>query len=86
MLPVTLAEAEILHQHLAELLQRGFLVLAIHRCARIDDVAQAGMIVLIDGRMLGEHLQDRRHGEDVGDAVLFDQPEGLVYVEAFGRQ
>ena len=35
-----LAEAEILHQHLAELVQRGLLVLAVHRRAGIDDVAQ----------------------------------------------
>ena len=35
-----LAEAEILHQHLAELFQRRLLVLAVHRRAGIDDVAQ----------------------------------------------
>ncbi len=35
-----LAEAEILHQHLAELLQRRLLVLAIHRRAGIDDITQ----------------------------------------------
>ena len=34
-----LAEAEILHQHLAELVQRGLLVLAVHRRARIDHIA-----------------------------------------------
>ena len=35
-----LAEPEILHQHLAELFERGLLVLAVHRRAGIDDVAQ----------------------------------------------
>ena len=36
--------------------------------------------------MLDQHLQDGRHGEHVGDAVALDQPEGLVDVEALGRQ
>src|SRR6185437_6536786 len=35
-----LAEAEILHQHPAELAQRRLLVLPVHRRARIDDMAQ----------------------------------------------
>ncbi len=34
------AEAEILHQDLPEFLQRGLLVLAVHRRAGIDNIAQ----------------------------------------------
>ena len=81
-----LAEAEILHQHLAELLQRGLLVLAVHRRAGIDDVAQRRMVVAVDRGMLDHHLQDGRHGENVADAMRLDQPERLVDVEPLGGQ
>ena len=81
-----LAEAEILHDDLAELLQRKLLVLAIHRRAGIDHEAQRGMIELVDRGMLDHHLQDGRHGEHVGDAVLRDQSVGFRDVEALGRQ
>ena len=80
------AEAEILHQHLAELVQRGFLILAVHRCAGIDDEAQRGMIVFVDRGVLDHHLQNGRHGEDVADAMKLDQAERLGNVEFFRRQ
>ena len=77
-----LAQAEILHQHLAELLQRRLLVLAVHRRAGIDHVAQRGMVVrstagcsTIIFRMVGTVKMLR-------DAVLLDQPERLVDIEA----
>ena len=81
-----LAKPEILHQHLAELLQREFLVGAVHRGTRVDDVAQRAVIVLIDRRVLDEHLDDRGHGKQVGDAMLLDQlPEGFR-IEFFAWQ
>ena len=80
-----LAEAEILHQHLPEFLQRVLLVLAVHRRAGIDDVAQGGMVVRVDRRMLGQHLHDGRHREHVGDAPALDQRPGLVDIEALAR-
>ena len=81
-----LAQAEILDQHLAELRQRHLLVGAVHGCARIDHVAQRRVVVLVHGRMLDQHLQDGRHGEQVRHPMALDQPEGLVHVEAVGRQ
>ena len=81
-----LAEPEILHQHLAERLQRRLLILAIHRRAGIDDVTQGGMVVSLRSRMLGQHFQDRRHGEEVGDPMRLDQAERLRDVEILGRQ
>ncbi len=81
-----LAETEILHQHAAEFFQRGLLVLAVHRRAGVDDIAQRGMVVAVGGGMLDHHLEDGRHREDVADAVAFDQPEGLADIETIRRQ
>ena len=81
-----LAETKILHQHRAQLFQRRLLVLAIHRRAGIDHVAQRGVVVFVDRGMLDHHLQDGRHGEHVADAVRFDQAERFGDIEFFGRQ
>ena len=44
------------------------------------------MVVLVRGRMLGQHLEDGRHGEGVGDAMLLHEREDLGRVEPAARQ
>ena len=68
-LPVTSPSPKYCTSTLPSLFKRRLLVLAIHRRAGIDDVAQGGMIVAVDGGVLDHHFQDRRHGENIGDAV-----------------
>ena len=80
-----LGEAVVLHQHRSQLLQRKLLVLAVHRRARVDDVAQARVVVTVHARILDQHLQDRRHGEQVRQAVLLDQRKGRLGVELVRR-
>ncbi len=81
-----LAEAKILHQHVTEFCQCRLLVLAIHRRAGVDDIAQRRVVVAVDGGVLDHHLQDRRHCEHVADAVRFDQPECFVDVKTLRRK
>ena len=76
------AQPVILHQHLAELAQRVELVAPVHRRARVDDMAQRGMVGGIDAWMLGQQLQNRRHGEHVGDAPARDQAPSRAGIEA----
>ena len=72
------AKTEVLNKHFSELLQRKLLVGAVHRGTRVNDVAQRTVVILIDCRMLDEHLDDGGHGEQVCHAMLLDQlPEGL---------
>ena len=81
-----LAEAEILHQHLSERLERVLLILPVHGRAGIDDIAQGGMVVRVDGGVLGQQLDDRRHREQVRHAPALHQCPGLVDIEAVARQ
>ena len=81
-----LAEPEILDDDLAELAQCGLLVFPVHRRPGVDNEAQRRMIVPVHGRVLGQHFQDRRHGEQVRDAVFLDQPVGFLDIEAIRRQ
>lgn len=67
-----LAQAEILDQHRAQRVQRADLVGAVHRRPGIDDVAQAGMVMAHDRRVLDQQLEDGEDGEHVADPVAFD--------------
>ncbi len=81
------AESEILHEHLAQLLQRALLVGAVHRSAGVDHIAQRAVVELIDRRILDQHLDDRRHRESVGHAMLLDElPEDLRLELVRGQQ
>jgi hypothetical protein len=44
------------------------------------------VIEFIDRGMLDHHLQDRRHGKNVADAMRLDQPERFGDIEFFRRQ
>ena len=80
-------QAVVLHQDLAQLAQGMALVGAIHRRARVDQVAQAAVVIAVDGLAFGEHLDDGRHGEQVVHAVFLHQAPGLVAVQfVTGRQ
>ena len=82
-----LAETEILHEDLAQLLQRALLVGAVHRCAGIDHVAQTAVVEAIDRRILDQYLDDGRHGENVAHPVLLDErPEDLGLQLVRGQQ
>jgi hypothetical protein len=76
-----LSQAEILDQNFSEFGQGALLILAIHRGAGIDHIAQRRAIVFVGGRMLGEHFQDRGHSEDIGHAPALDQPPRLFGIE-----
>ena len=78
-------ETEVLHQHQPELLQRKLLVGAVHRCAGINQVAQRAVVVAIEAVMLDQQLNDRRHREQVADAVLLHQPPEKLGVELVAR-
>ena len=80
-------EPKVLDQDLTELAQGELLVLAIHRRAGVDHVAQGTVVVAIHGGVLNQHLDDRRYGEQVADLVLLDQlPEGFGFELVFRRQ
>ncbi len=79
------AKAEVLHQHLAKLVQRHLLVGTIHRRTGIDHIPQGPMVVEVNRRILDQHLHDRRHGEHVGDAMPVDQLPGDGGVQSTGR-
>ena len=81
-----LAQAEILHQHGPEFLQRQTLVGAVHGRAGIDHETQRRVVVLVHRRVLNQHLDDGGHGEQVIDAVLLHQLPDRLGIELLGRQ
>ncbi|KAF1852476.1 hypothetical protein Lal_00037208 [Lupinus albus] len=80
------AQAVILHQHLAQLLQCMDLVGAIHGCAGIDDVFQRAVIVAVHGLILDQDLDDGGHGEEIVHLVFFHQLPGFLDHQPFGRE
>ncbi|KEH15071.1 hypothetical protein GY15_00900 [Delftia sp. 670] len=79
-----LAQAEVLHQHRAQLVQCALLVGVVHGRARIDHVAQRSVVEAVHRGVFHQQLDDGGHGEEIGDPVPLNQLPDLGRVQPVG--
>lgn len=80
-----LGHAVALQDRAAEPVRTGLLQLRAERSGPAAAPLQRRQVVSVDRRVLGQGQHDRRHHDHCGDAVLLDEPEERLDVEARHR-